>query len=609
MAFNLLKHKWRKITAAVLVIFILLILVMALVVNRYWSPILARKVKEVVLKSSDSLYNVSFSAAELHVLPGTLEIYNFTLKADTAIYNRLKKKHIAPNNLIELRIKRLTLSHMHPFRLYFKNKLEIGEIVLKEPVLNVSYELNHVKDSIIKDKRTFWQKMSKNIRSIQIEKILLGDVKFKYEDYSGNKVAISELKEMNISAFDLLIDSSTQNDKKRLLYCKDIIAQLNNYTGKTSSGLYTYKINSLELSTLKSHLNINGLTLKPVTEGFFFAKSKRDRFTLRIDSIQLNNFDFLNYHKYRVLSATRLIINGGAVQIYSNPNKHDDGTDQIKTFPIVALNKINSDMKIDTVIVKNINVLYNEFNKKSDQTGSVIFNKTSGKILNVTTNKAAVLKNSICNIQLTCYFMNRGKLNVSIDFNLADKENSFNYKGSLGPMDLKFVNPAAIPLGLVKITSGTLTQFDFDIHANSTADWGKVELLYNNLAVNVLKPDTVFDNLKRRPIATVFANMFFVKHNNPDIPGGKPRFVYVNYTRDKETPFFKSIWQTLFNGIKPCAGLDKKTQETIVAMTNQQLIIKQNHKIKKEQRIERREERRQKREERKLEKASLNPGN
>ena len=121
MVFKFLTHKWQKVTAAVFLAFTAIILVFALVVNSYWSPVLAKKVKEIVLKSSDSLYMVNFSSAELHVLRGTIVIYNIALKPDTAKYNRLKKLHLAPNTLIELHVKRLTLADVHPFRLYCKH--------------------------------------------------------------------------------------------------------------------------------------------------------------------------------------------------------------------------------------------------------------------------------------------------------------------------------------------------------------------------------------------------------------------------------------------------------------------------------------------------------
>jgi hypothetical protein len=600
MVLKFLKHKWQRVTAWVLLILTALVLILAFFVNLYWSPILASKVKEVVLKSSDSLYTVNFSSAELHILRGTIVIFNITLKPDTAVYNRRNKQHLAPNNLVELHVKRLTLSHIHPFKLYFQRRLEIGEIAVDEPVINVSYQLNHTRDTVLKQNKTAWQKISKSLHSIHIGTILLGDVKLMYKDYSGNKLAISELKEMNLSANDLLIDSATQTDRSRMLYCKEIIAELNNYTANSANSLYTYKFNHLKLSTLTSQLNIEGLSLRPVNTGEFFHKSNRDRFTLRVDSIQLNHFDFLNYHKYRIISASNLILTRGSVEIFGNPNHFQDGTDKIKSYPSVGLSKINADMKIDTALVRHIDVLYSEYNKKSDKTGTISFNNTNGRFLNITTNQAALQKNNISAVQLTSYFMNRGRLNLEAAFNLTDKSNTFTYKGALGVMDLKTVNTATMPLSMVKITSGTLKELSFDIKADGTKSHGKVLVLYNDLKVVILKEDTVFDNLKRRPIESLYANLFILKHNNPDVASGMPRSFYVNGIRESKTPFFKFMWQTLLSGIKPAIGLDKKTEDTIVAMKSNKAIKKQNRKIKKEKRIKRREARREKRVERKL---------
>lgn len=600
MAVRFLRHRWHKITLISSVIFVTLILIFSILVNRYWSPILADTVKDAVLKSSDSLYNVDFSDAELHILRGSIVFYNITLKPDTFVYNRRKLQHLAPNNLVELSIKRLTLSHIHPFALYFHKKLDIGEIIVKQPELKVSYQLNHTKDTVLKDRRTPWQKMSKNLRSVHVGDILLGDVKFRYNDYSGNKLEVSELKELNLSAHDLLIDSATQNDKSRLLYFKDIDAELNNYTGKTASGLYTYTINSLKLSTFKSQLDIQGISLKPIAFNSFFRKSHNDRFTVHLDSLQLNNFNFLSYHKYRTLTGTNLTISNGSIDIFNNPNKSADKSDRIRTFPNVGLKKIYADMKIDTLSLHHINVSYNEFNQKSKKAGTISFNNTSGRFLNVTTNDTALKKNNICDIRLTSYFMNRGKLDLSFNFNLTDSENSFNYKGKLGPMDLQNVNPATMPLAMVKISSGHLKQLDFDIKADKNKAEGKVTLLYNNLKVVLLKADSVTENLKHRTFASMFANLFILKHDNPDAEGKTPRSFYVRYQRTPETAFFKSLWQTLLSGLKPAVGLDAKTQKATAEMVNQMAQARKDHATKKQLRIQRREERRKKRAEKKL---------
>jgi hypothetical protein len=595
MAVTFLKRRWHKISAATLLAVIILVSVLAFLVNNYWSPILAKEVKKVVLRSSDSLYTIDFTSAELHVLRGQLIIYNISLKPDTAVYNRRKKQHIAPNNLVTLHVRRLIIYHIHPFSLYFRHRLNINEIILSQPQLEVSYQLNHTKDTVVKDNRIPWQKMSKSLKSLHIGQIFLNDVQLKYSDYSGHKVAIQELKEMNLGASDLLIDSATQTDKSRVLYCRDIEAELNNYTGKSQNGLYAYKINHLKLSTLTSQLNIEGLVLAPVKPGEFFSKTKNDRYSLRLDSVQLNHFDYLNYHKYRMIKTSAIIIKRGYFSLFNNPNKENNkGVDKITGFPTVVLSNLTTDLRIDTFMVHHMNVEYNEFNPKSNKTGILIFDNTSGSILNITNNQAALVKNNISTADLTTYFMGKGKLNVHFSFNLTDKAVSYSYKGMLGQMDLEDINPAVVPFAMIRITSGTVKQFDFNFTANSRSSNGKVTLLYNDLKVKILKHDTTF-GLKQKLLETLYANIFIIKHNNPDNPGEAPRTFDVNFTRPISSPFFKTVWNSLFNGIKPSAGLDDKTVHALAVQVDQQNANKQKRLLKKAMRQQRRAARKLKR--------------
>jgi len=594
MAINLFKHKKHKIGLVILLALIGIVLILSFIVNQYWSPILAKKVKSVVYTSSEGLYTIDFSDARFHILRGELDIYNITLKPDTAVYNQRLKNHLAPNNLVELHVKRLIISHMHPFMLYFQHKLDIGRIVLSQPELNVSYQQNYLKDTVVKDHRTLYQKISASLNSIHIGDIILGDVKLKYQDYSGNKLAISELKEMNLSATDLLIDSASQTDKSRVVFCRDIVAELNNYAGRSGNGLYKYKVKSLRLSTKTSRLDIQGLDLKPVRPDVFFKNSERDRFDVHLDTLRIDHFDYQGYHKYRVINASHMMLSSGSLNLSGNP-KFTHKTDRERTYPNFGLKEIKADLNIDTIDGKRINVSYTEFNRKSDQTGTIVFNNTSGRVLNVTTNKEALAKNNICTLNLTSYFMNRGKLDVQFTFNLTDESLPFTYKGSIGPMDLTVLNPAVMTLGLIKVNSGKLAHFDFDIKADNSVSKGRVALLYNDLKVTVLKADTVHDKLKHMTIASLYANVMVLKHDNPDNPGEVARSFYVNYERPRDYPFFKNIWHTLLTGIKPCVGLNEKVQQDVKNKIADMAIKKQERLIKKEQRKQRRAERRLKR--------------
>ena len=586
-----LKHKWQRIAAISFSAIVIIIAAASFLLNRYFSPILSARVKELVIKSTDSLYHINFSSAELHVIAGSIILNNVSLKLDTAIYNKKLKQHLAPNNLIDVKLKRLTLLHVHPYKLYFKREIDIYRLVINDPVINITYQLNHTKDSVT-DNRTPWQKISKVLRSVHVKTILLNDIKFRYEDLSGIKVVISEFKELNLSANEFLLDSASQTNHNNVFFCRDIIAELSNYSGKAPNGLYNYKITSLKLSTLQSRLDIKGISVIPAVTLSFFKKSQGDRFNVHLDSIELNHFDFLNFQKYRVLKASSLLLSQGSVEVSGNPDNRKKDQNRINSFPAAALQNIKNDIKIDSVLIRHLNIFYTETGKKSGEQGQVAFNNTSGKILNITNNKAALLRNNLTSASFTTYFMTRGKMDVNFQFNLTDSLRSFTFKGAMGAMPLQKMNPAVTPLAMIKVTAGTLKSFDFNFVADRKSAKGSVKILYNDLKVNVLKMDTVKDKLSNMLVQSLYANIFIIRHDNPDKDGVAPRTFNVDYPRKDDVPFFKFIWQSLLTGLKPSFGLDKKTELTARFMQKQQIIKKQTRKTKKAERKRKREEKR-----------------
>jgi hypothetical protein len=579
MVYRFFKHKWQKVALICLVSLIAIVLILALVINHYWSPILAKKLKSTVAEASDGLYKIDFSTAELKILQGRIVVYNITLKPDTAVYRQKLKQHLAPNNLYELKVNRLVLKHIHPFKLYFSKRLDIGQIVLSAPELRATYLLNHKKDTTEKDKRTLYQKIKKSLKSIHVGEIQLNDVKLKYEDYSGSKIAVSELKELHLMAKELLIDSTTQTDTSRFFYCKDVITDINNFTWQTKDKLYTFKVKHFSLSTATSKLKAEHITIDPSKD--FFAKKPTDRFTIRMASAQLSNFDYNNYNKYRNVSASALTISNGSVTIANSaqPSKNKK-TDKASTFPQVSLSKVATDFKLDTLNIRNVDVRYNEFNQKTKRWGDVHFTAVTGHMLNLTNNKAALQKNNIAAINLQSYFMGSGKLNVKFTFNLTDKSLPYTYSGALGPMGMQPINQATVPLATVRLTSGKINSLKFDIKGNKDKANGRVSLLYNDLKIKLLRVNENKE-LKGKGLISLMANTFVIKRNNPDNPGEVPRSFNVTYLRPYDSPFFKTVWKTLLAGLKPCAGYDKTTETEMTVKLNERDKEKRDKELKK----------------------------
>jgi hypothetical protein len=595
MAFSFLKIRWQKTVFVIALWLITIVAALAFLINIYWSPVLADRLKTTILNSTDSLYSVSFSAASLHVIEGRIIIDNLELKPNMAVYNRRKKLHLAPNSLYTLKIKRLSIAHTHPLNLYFQKKLDIAQITINTPSLSVDYEQNRDQDTLIKDRRTPYQMISKVLKSVHVESIVLKDVKFRYTDHGGSKNDVSGFEHVNFTATDLLIDSLTQNDKTRFLFCKDINTEINNYEGTSYNKRYKYSIDNISFSTSTSQLNITGINFGPdKTVNDFFKTTPSDCFAIKLDSLQLSNFDFKMYNKYHKLYGSKLRLSNGSVHIYDNPAPNDITVDGSEGFPHVLLRKLKTDIRIDTIQINNTGIFYTEYNPKSGEDGTLSFEKTSGNFLNVTNNKTALQKNNLATANLQTYLMNAGRLNVQFTFNLTDALAPFSFKGHLGAMDLHKVNPIAMPLAMVKIASGNVKSLDFNMNADKRASKGSLMILYNDLKVSLLKKDSADHTLKKMGLASLLANALVIKRNNPD-QNQKPRYYYGSYARNRNITMYTFMWRSLLAGLKSNAGYDASTENTVKQKISDFKNGQADRKAKKAIRQQRRAERRQRR--------------
>lgn len=589
-----IKHRLKKTLLSALLVLAILVTIVAFFVNRYWSPILADKVRSTVIDATDSLYSADFTDADLHVIQGKLVIHNLTLQPNIAVYNRRVKMGIAPNNLYKLQVKRIVLKHIHPLIMYYDHKLDIGQIILSVPKLQVTYRRVSNKDITAADRLTAWQRIQPLLKSIHIKQVMLNDVDFTYKDHSGNHLQVSAVKEVNLTGNELRIDSLTQHDKSRFYYFKDVQIELNNLDqplGKDS--LYRLKLKQLKYSTLTSKLQAYGVGITPLADSVFMKRGIRTHYQFNTDTLEVKDFNLKRFNKFREIHANYVLINRGNLLVSANQSKPPSGKgNRILTFPNAAIHRLENDLKLDTVELQNINITYKGYGRKSHKQGSVSFNGTEGHIINVTNNPQALKDNDSMRIEVISRLMDSAPMHASINFNLTDSARSYSYKGTLGYMELDRLNKATMPFALLKITSGRMDQMDFDIKGNQNVSTGKVKILYHDLKVHLLKMDTVAEAYKHRTLLSLMANALIVKRHNPDFFGAVPRTIDVRYVRQPDTPFFKAIWKTLAQGIKASAGYDAATEKHIKQMIAQRKEDKKNREIKRAQRRQRREMRR-----------------
>ncbi|WP_231458614.1 MULTISPECIES: hypothetical protein [unclassified Pedobacter] len=573
---------------------ILILAFAAMFISARWKPLLTDKIKEGVYNGSSHLYKIDFKSINLNVITGSLALRDVTLTPDTVVYDSLKTLKLAPAHIFELQLKKLQITRVGLLTAYFKKRVNVNEILLDKPSINMIFNKVPKKTDTTKVEKSLYEQISKTLKSIQVRSIKIVDANFDYINKSGAKKTKNSIKHLDINVKDFLLDSLSGNDTSRFYYTKDISFKLAGYKSTTKDKMYSMKVDTISGSSATKKVTIKAFKLIPLYPELAFArkyKVQKDRYNLLFEKVEFSGVDFIGLNTDQKLYAKSLNIGPGNVEVFmSRESPPPPGFDKGKNYPHLALKRLNFPINIDTVRLKNVALKYGEFNPASKKTGTVEFKSLNGKILNVTNDSLLLVKNNHALADFSTLLMGSGKLNIKIDFNLTDNNGSFSYSGSLGKFNLQNLNSLSKNLGLVEIESGNVQQINFQAKGNLRSASGTMTMLYNNLKVKLLSDNIDGKGTKEKGLLSFLANTLLVKDENPK-KGEQARTASMTNTRINSASFFNLMWKTVFVGIKDIVGIGIVPEKDPV---KQQKVIAK--KIRAQKRADRKAERKAKRE-------------
>jgi hypothetical protein len=568
-----------------------------------WKPLLQQKLKDLVLKSSDSLYHIEYSDFDLDITSGNATLKDFKLIPDTAVYQKLVELKKAPDNLFRLEVKKLTIKNIGARKAYKEKILNIDNISIENPNLTIINKRYAFNDTVkVGKSKTPYQVINKIFKQLKIDAISLKDISVNYINKSNPVTKQTALKHLDINISDITIDSLSANDPKRFYYTKGIEVILHDYEINTPDSLYNLKLKQIYFSTAQRQIILDKVSLMPrYNRADFYAKAgeAKDQFTLRFKQIAINDIDLQRFLRDQKLYAETMDIRNSDIVIYNNNAYKGPKRSKIGKDPHQALQKVALDMKLNRLNIYKTDISYSETDRTSGATGVIAFSNTSGYILNVT-NDADVRKHDpymVARIKTT--FMNTAPLQVNFKFNLAAKDGAFNYSGTLGSFDGRKLDKLVKPLALVHVQSADIEKLTFNVNASNYAGKGHLEFYYKNLNLQLLKKVDGEAELQKKGLASRLANTLIIESSNPD-RRGKFRQGPIDLKRDPTTSFFSFLYKGLLDGLKPSVGFDKKTENKVnIAVTKVSNLLGKYHQYKqrrKEKKEARKKARQQKKE-------------
>ena len=529
------------------------LIVLLLIVSTlgFWSlkPTLSKRLKTAVLESTNNLYHLDFKDIDYNIVSGNARVLGVVWRADSTVFDSLKMAKKLPDNVYQGQVNEIKLSGLHPWKIFFSKKLELGTMSITDP----NVELIHEKQpyNSLKSTKSPYQIISKFVKSFSVNKIVFHNINFTYYNQSkSNKPNVSKIENLDLEVSDLLIDSTSDKDKKRFYYTKECVFSLKKVQIPTQDSLNTIKIKELLFSTKTRSLSVKHLVVQPRFKEMEYGVRTNgdDRIGIIFNDIKLQEIDIEKLFKDKKIYAEVLNINRGNVTVFTDTRTFNIlPKAPYRPFPHEAFRDWNLKFMIDHVKMKNFNITYSEYNPETKLVGNVIFKKVTGNIKNFTNDTITLRNNPNCQVVFNGYLMNKAAITLQFDFNMVASKSDFLFMGNVKKMEIPHLNQVTASLGFAKAEKGMLNDFTCNLKGDKYGLKGSATMLYQDLNITILKKG-VEPGLKKRKLLSFFANEFVIKDSNPT--GKQPvRVITIQYERIPTKPFFFTLWKGILSGI------------------------------------------------------------
>lgn len=230
-----------------------------------WKPLLQAKLKELVLRSSDSLYHIEYSNFDLNLTSGNATLFDFKLVPDTGVYQKLVAAHKAPDNIFNLSVKKLTIKNVGAKKAYQDKVLNIDDIEIDKPNLTIINKRYNFNDTVKVGKpKTPYQIIEKVFKQLKIDSISLKDISLNYINKNEAVTKQTMLKHLDIDISKIQIDSAAALDTSRFYYTRGVDVTLHDYKIATPDSMYRAELKQIYFSTAKREIILDGVNFTRV---------------------------------------------------------------------------------------------------------------------------------------------------------------------------------------------------------------------------------------------------------------------------------------------------------------------------------------------------------
>ncbi|MBK6995214.1 MAG: hypothetical protein IPH31_09895 [Lewinellaceae bacterium] len=536
----------------VFTIFIALVIIATVVFVRGWlDPLLKEKLIEMTAQSSQGIYTLQIDRLHVSLFTGSAEADGIQLTTDSIRWDSIRQVNPDETPLkIELQIERLRLKNLNLLKYWRTKDISLSKILVRDPqisltsVKDTAIEKSPKNDSLIKgmlDRLPLL--IAPFSKSIHIGSVTASNGKMSLRTLFNSKTSfqVADSIALNLSNINIVANDTTTIG--RALYSEYISLSLHNYELYPTGDLYGYRINSAIINGQKELTSLEGITILPKASDADFMQRlsiRTPRLKIRMQEILINKLDLFRALHKKELNMESVIVESARIDVYQNKNLP---LSRHKRMPHELFRSIKPYLNIDTILLRNSNILYTEYH--GDQEGQIEFEKVNGVILNITNDTLKMSDATPARIDARAELMGAGLLDLSLQIPLLSPSFRCDYSANLGKIDITYLNRLVEDQNKFRVESGKAESMILKVQVRNGVAQGTLEATYDDLKISVLRKK---DGSKKKMISVV-ANIILRGKNERGSENKPFKVANIYYRREPTDGILRYIWRSAQTGL------------------------------------------------------------
>ena len=541
-----MKWYWKVLIA------VSLVLIVSILSADYVASVIIDKKVKLIQKELEGQYNFDYSKLKVSIIKKEISLKGFTFETVLDSVNT--------HNKLDLKLKKLVFKFNNYREVLIEGKLRVKKIILNQPTIYYGLKKKLHKDNVeenafdaqpeIEDDLITKNPNDKLLRLIVFESIELkkGKAEIFHLDEPDNDVL--KIEDADLMVENLRVDLTAANIEAMLKSDEFNLSLIGVSTDELKNQSLT--IGKIEFKLSSKLLSISDFHIKNKKGTEAFASSQKYRSPWLDISVSEIDIHMNPWHLYRkgVIYFKKVEIDGVKAALYNDITLELNSSH--KPMPSRAIRDINIPFKIDSLIIKDSELVY-KHKGKAKKPGVLEFNSLNVAVSNITNIDYVIENDPMLVIDIKAKLWDAGKLDTKISIDLKNKKDIVYAVGTLSNMSLKKAENMIKPLYGVEITSGYIDRLHYDFVMNEDIGKGKLKFDYKEMKVDIKKNENDNKNVKSSEhksskFFSFVANEAVIANN---IPGSKG---YIHnglmiFDRTKNKPIFDLYWHCIQVGL------------------------------------------------------------